>query len=186
MNSSRSARADTNDSLYRWYAGRVYSLSLRPLGDVPAAEKVTAAAFITLARLSHQRSRPTNDETQLMGIKVDMVRRQCGGSVPRSQTPHEVEPLQKRELPGRTLDAQILNPPALEAAIRLLPLNSHFAFVLHDVERFSHGDISAMLEWTISLAKTSLAEARMKLRQLLSNRLQPATAGGHPRQPKTG
>lgn len=179
------ARASPVELLYRKYASRIYSLSLRLLNDVPAAERVTTDAFVTLARLLHQRSTPKNIETLVTGITVEIARRYYGGNLRTSPAPVDGEP-DGRETLQRTLDHQTLNPPALEAAIKRLPLELRFAFVLHDTEQLSHEEIANMLGWTVGLSKESLFKARMELRRLLLDRKDLTVVDEHPERSKAG
>ena len=176
------ARASPVELLYRQYASRVYSLSLYLLGDVPAAEQATTDAFLSLARLLHQRSTPKNVETLLIGITVEIARRHFGGNIRTFSFPAEVE----REGLQAPLDHQTLNAPALEAAIKGLPLDLRFAFVLHEIGRLSHEDIATMLGWTVGLSKESLFRARVELRRLLSNEKELTLVDEHPERSKAG
>ena len=179
------ARASPVELLYRQYASRVYSLSLLLLNDVPAAEKVTTDAFATLARLLHQRSTPKNVENLLIGITVEIARRHFGGNIRTFSFPAEVES-DKREGLQAPLNHQTLNAPALESAIKRLPLDRRFAFVLHEIGRLSHEEIAAMLGWTVGLSKESLFKARVELRRLLPNGKQLTVVDGHPERSKAG
>ena len=187
MNIFKTARADPIELLYQRYASRVYSLSLCLLDDIPTAEKATATSFVTLARLLHQRATPKNVENLLIGITVDIAR-QHYGSVPRPPTSGDFGMEGKEETPEGALDPETLNGATLEAAIRKLPLDLRFGFVLHDVGRLSHEEIAAMLDWTISRSKATLARARLELRRLLLEAAQARSslAHRHPGQQKTG
>lgn len=182
---TKKARASPVELLYRQYASRVYSLSLHLLGDVPAAEKATTDAFVTLARLLHQRSTPKNIENLLIGITVEIARRHFGGNIRTFSVPAEVESDKADRLVG-PIDHQTLNAPALEAAIKRLPLDRRFAFVLHEIGRLSHEEIAAMLGWTVGLSKESLFRARVELRRLLSNGKELTVVDEHPERSKAG
>lgn len=182
---TKKARASPVELLYRQYASRSYSLSLHLLGDVPAAEQATTDAFLTLARLLHQRSTPKNVETLLIGITVEIARRHFGGNIRTFSFPAEVESNKTGRLIG-LLDHQTLNAPALEAAIKGLPLDLRFAFVLHEIGRLSHEDIADMLGWTVALSKESLFRARVELRRLLSNEKELTLVDEHPERSKAG
>ena len=179
------ARASPVELLYRHYASRVSSLSFRLLGDVAAAEKVTTDAFITLARLLHQRSTPKNVEKLLIGITVEIARRHFGGSAPVSPAPAEVEWCSRESL-QTPFDRQAFNAPALEAGIKELPVDLRFAFVLHEIGRLSHEEIADMLGWTVGLSKESLFKARVELRRLLLDRKELTVVDEHPERSKAG
>ncbi|MEW5976270.1 MAG: sigma factor-like helix-turn-helix DNA-binding protein [Acidobacteriota bacterium] len=186
MNIFKTARADPIELLYQRYASRVYSLSLRLLDDIPAAEKATVTTFVTLARRLHQRATPKNVENLLIGITVDIARRHYGSAL-TSQTAADFGE-GKEAGPETALGPETLNGAALEAAIRKLPLDLRFAFVLHDVGRLSHEEIAATLDWTVDLSRETLAGARVELRRLLLEAAQARSslAPQHPRQQKTG
>ena len=186
MNIFQTARADPIELLYQRYASRVYSLSVLLLDDIPAAEKATATAFVTLARQLHQRATPKNVETLLIGIIVDITRQHYGSaSMPQTSGDFGIEEKQETE---RALDPEVLNGPVLEAAIKKLPLDLRFAFVLHEVGKISHEEIAAMLDWTISRSKSTLVRARLELRRLLleTGQARSSLAHRHPGQQKTG
>ena len=186
MNIFQTARADPIELLYQRYASRVYSLSLRFFDDIPAAEKATTTAFVTLARLLHQRATPKKVETLLIGIIVDIERQHYGSvSIPGTSRDFGVEEKEETE---RALDPEALNGPVLEAAIKKLPLDLRFAFVLYEVEKLSHEEIATMLDWTISRSKSTLARARLELRGSLleTGQARSSLAHRHPGQQKTG
>ena len=187
MNIFKTARADPIELLYQRYASRAYSLSLRLLDDIPAAEKATATAFFTLARLLHQRATPKNVENLLIGITVDHIARQHYGSVSIPRTSRDFG-MEEKEETERALDPEALNGPVLEAAIKKLPLDLRFAFVLYEVEKLSHEEIAAMLDWTISRSKSTLARARLELRGSLleTGQARSSPAHRHTGQQKTG
>jgi RNA polymerase sigma-70 factor (ECF subfamily) len=188
MNNFKSARAGPMAFLYRRYAGRVYSLSWRLLGDVAAAEKATTAVFVILARHLDHLTELTNLEDWLKHITVDVALRYFREGARRSQALREIESADERVKPRMPLDKLSLDAPALEAAIRKLPVDSRFVFVLHDIEGFSHEKIAAMLGWTIGSVKAAVAKSRLELRQLLSNRSRDARSlvGECPRRSRSG
>ena len=179
------ARASPVELLYRQYASRVYSLSMRLLGDVAPAEKVTTDAFIALARLLHQRATPTKIENLLIGVTVEIARRYYGGNLRTSPAPAKAES-DGRETLQVPLDHQTLNPPALEPAIKRLPLDLRFAFVLYETEQLSHQEIATMLGWTVGQSKESLFRARLELRRLLLDRKDLTVVDEHPERSKAG
>jgi RNA polymerase sigma-70 factor (ECF subfamily) len=64
----------------------------------------------------------------------------------------------------------------LERAIAALPAGARMVFVLHDVEGFDHRQIGDMLGVSDGTSKSQLHRARMRLRQMLSDR-RAAAAG---------
>jgi RNA polymerase sigma-70 factor (ECF subfamily) len=162
--------------LYRLYAGRVYSLSVRLLGDVAAAEEATAAVFIKLARGLGQRPVPANVEDLPLGTTVAVLLRQLDDQ--RSEAAATGE----RRAAPRSLEPEGLTSAGLEGAIRRLPVDSRLAFVLHDVEGLSHEKIAGLLGWATGTVKAALAKARLELRELLlkDNRLAPAAMPSKP------
>ena len=164
----KSRRADYIESLYQQYARHIYTLSLRLLGKAPAAEKATITVFLKLAQFLHQGIGMENIQGLLLRITVDVALQQFGGSERVAATPSKLTRAQIQA--EECFDHKSLNASLLEPCIQELPLRSRFAFVLHDIEGFPHEEIATMLKWTLRLAKTSLAEARLEIRQLLSNR----------------
>ena len=183
MNKAQDMRGDPTEWLYRQYGRRVYSLSLRMLGDIQAAEEATATVFIRLARGLHRRPVPTDVEDLLLRSTVGVLLRHLGDRT--SETPPEAGATEEGHSAPRSLDPEGLAFPLLEDAIRRLPVDSRFAFVLHDVEGLSHEKIAALLGWTPNSAKAALAKARLELRELLLNQTRLAAAATPPEQSRT-
>jgi RNA polymerase sigma-70 factor (ECF subfamily) len=58
-------------------------------------------------------------------------------------------------------------PIDLERAIAMLPPACRSAFVLHDIEGFTHDEIAGQLGWAAGTSKTQVFRARRTLRRLL-------------------
>jgi RNA polymerase sigma-70 factor (ECF subfamily) len=184
LNKVQEMRGDPTEWLYRQYAGRVYSLSLRMLGDIQAAEEATAAVFIRLARALEGRPIPPEVEDLLLRTTVSVLLRHLGDQ--RSEASPQAGVSGQRRAALRSLGQRSLAPALLEEAIRRLPVDSRFAFVLHDVEGLSHEKIVALLGWTPGSAKAALAKARLELRELLLDPSHLAAVGELARPSKIG
>jgi RNA polymerase sigma-70 factor (ECF subfamily) len=148
--------------LYRRYATRIYRLARRLVVDEMDAEDVVQETWArALERLPSFRWR-SQLGTWLCGITVNAAR----------------EVLQRR---GRWRDVEVDDSHAvalpsqhlthgidLERAIALLAPGARAAFLLHDVEGFTHEEIAAQLGWTSGTSKTQLFRARRTLRVILA------------------
>jgi RNA polymerase sigma-70 factor (ECF subfamily) len=156
---SRSPRAF--QTLYRRHATRIYRLARRLVTDEMDAEDVVQETWVrALERLPDFRWR-SRLGTWLCGIAVNVAR----------------ELLERRgrwrsvELdPGdaTTAPARIAESLDLDDAIARLPPGARAAFLLHDVEGFTHEEIGTQLGWTAGTSKTQLFRARRALRVMLS------------------
>ena len=55
----------------------------------------------------------------------------------------------------------------IERAISTLPLKQRAVFLLHDVQGFTHEEISRIMKWTEGTSKSQLFKARMKIRKYM-------------------
>jgi RNA polymerase sigma-70 factor (ECF subfamily) len=62
---------------------------------------------------------------------------------------------------------------ALDKAISQLPPGYRSVFVLHDVEGHEHEEVARLLGCSVGTSKSQLHKARMKLRQLLRQQIEP-------------
>ncbi len=177
--------------LYGLHKRRVYSLCLRMLGNVEAAEDLTQDAFLQLHRKIASFRGESAFSTWLHRITVNVVLmnlRKKG--LPVVSLEEALEPIEeggpqkdfgcKDQILAGSIDRLIL-----ERAIENLPPGYRIIFVLHDVEGYEHNEIAEMLGCSIGNSKSQLHKARTKLRDVL--RVTRAENGRHkpPQKPKT-
>jgi RNA polymerase sigma-70 factor (ECF subfamily) len=180
------ARAQAGDhqafaQIYALNKRRIYSLCLRMVGNVAAAEDLTQEAFLQLHRKISTFRGDSAFSTWLHRLAINVVlmhlRRR---NLPVISLDEAMEPTQEERV-GRSFGAQDLNLSgaidrlALQRAIDDLPEGYRLIFVLHDIEGFEHNQIADMLECSIGNSKSQLHKARLKLRDAL--RIHPQEEG---------
>jgi RNA polymerase sigma-70 factor (ECF subfamily) len=169
------ARGDTEcfKFLYDRHKRRVYSVCLRMVGNVEAAEDFTQEAFLQLHRKIGLFRGEAAFSTWLHRIAVNVVlmrlrkRGLSEVSLDEALEPHE-EGGPTREIATEDQNlAGSIDRLVLERAIEHLPPGYRIVFVLHDVEGYEHGEIAEMLGCSIGNCKSQLHKARIKLRGTL-------------------
>jgi RNA polymerase sigma-70 factor, ECF subfamily len=159
--------------LYKLHKKRVYSLCLRMVGNVEAAEDFTQDAFLQLHRKIASFRGESAFSTWMHRITVNVVlmqlRKKGLAVVSLEET---VEPTeeggQQKDFgsPDPILDGSI-DRLVLERAIEGLSPGYRIIFVLHDVEGYEHNEIAEMLGCSVGNSKSQLHKARTKLRDML-------------------
>jgi RNA polymerase sigma-70 factor (ECF subfamily) len=161
------------ETLYALHKRRVYSLCLRMLGNVAAAEDLTQDAFLQLYRKIGTFRGDSAFSTWLHRLAVNVVLmhlRKKG--LPQISLEEALEPSQddgpRKDIGARDLRLSgSIDRVTLERAVENLPPGYRLIFVLHDVEGYEHNEIADMLSCSIGNSKSQLHKARMKLRDLL-------------------
>jgi len=160
--------------LYKLHKRRVYSLSLRMIRDIEAAEDLSQEAFLQLYRKIATFRGESAFATWLHRLTVNIVlmhvrkRRVPEVSLEATLEPIEDGGPQKEYGPEDQSLAGSIDRVNLERAIEILPPGCRIIFELHDVEGYEHQDIAKMLGCSIGTSKSQLHEARMNLRQQLN------------------
>jgi RNA polymerase sigma-70 factor (ECF subfamily) len=162
---------DALSELYLRHHRRVYSLCMRMTRNAADAEDLTQDVFVhLLGQVGSFRGdslfttwlhRLTINQV-LMRFRRDARRRglmpdYVQGQVSRVRTRHVSAP------------PPVVDRLSLEAALTLLPPGYRWAFVLHDIEGYSHEEVSGILGCSAGTSKSQLHKARMKLRRLLKS-----------------
>jgi RNA polymerase sigma-70 factor (ECF subfamily) len=160
--------------LYKLHKRRVYSLSLRMVGDVEAAEDFTQEAFLQLYRKIATFRGESAFATWLHRLTVNIVlmhvrkRRVPEVSLEATLEPTEEGAPQKEYGSDDQVLTGSIDRVNLERAIESLAPGYRIIFVLHDVEGYEHQDIAMMLGCSIGTSKSQLHKARMTLRPRLN------------------
>ena len=170
---ARAQRGDTDafEELYRAHCGRVHALCLRLTADEVKARELTQDVFVRAwealpqfrgdallttwlhriavnTMLMHRRS----DSRRLARVSLaDDDAEDAGASLAGAAAPHDV---------GAAID--------LERAVAALPPGVRRAFVLHDVEGYSHVEIARMTGLAAGTLRAQLHRARQLLIRTLS------------------
>lgn len=148
--------------LYRRHSPAMYQLVLRMLGgSQPDAEDVIQEAWIRGVRKLGTFRWESSLRTWLSAIALNQAREVLRK---RSRAPVTELP-EGLELPARpTRDGERLD---LERAIARLPAGYRSVLVLHDIEGFTHEEISRQLDIAVGTSKSQLFDARRAMRALL-------------------
>jgi len=157
-------------SLYRRYTPMLYPFVLRVLGgSVADAEDVVQETWVRAVKQLGKFRWESSLRTWLTAIALNLSRevlRKRGRDRTEELTPDHVLPAR----PGRVHERL-----DLESAIARLPSGYRTVLVLHDIEGFTHEEISQQLGVAVGTSKSQLFDARRAMRALL----QPAAETGH-------
>jgi RNA polymerase sigma-70 factor (ECF subfamily) len=159
--------------LYNRHKRRVYSLCLRMIGNVEAAEDFTQDAFLHLHRKIASFRGESAFSTWLHRITVNVVLMKLRKKgLPLVSLEEALEPLEeggpqkdfgcKDQMLAGSIDRLVL-----ERAIESLPPGYRIIFILHDVEGYEHNEIAEILGCSIGNSKSQLHKSRTRLRELL-------------------
>jgi RNA polymerase sigma-70 factor (ECF subfamily) len=153
-------------ALYDQHVDRVYRLAYRMTGDDELAREFTQDTFVRVFDRLHQfrgeaalgtwvRSIATtvvlNGLRKVKRFRQREVALEAAGSV--GSSPVRAEPDLKEKL---------------RSAVDALPTKYRMVFVMHDVEGYTHEEISQQLGMQLGTSKAQLSRARAKLRESLA------------------
>ena len=153
--------------LYDTYVDRIYRLAFRLAGDEDLARDFTQATFIRAFEKIGSFRGESSLSTWLHSIGVSVA---LNGL-------RKTKRLKNRELPieeGLTIGStQIESEPDLKErmarAIESLSEKYRTVFLMHDVEGYTHEEISGTLKIPVGTSKSHLFQARSKLRVALAD-----------------
>ena len=150
------------ETLYRRHAPRVHGLCLRLSSNQARAEELTQECFVRAWQKINSFRGESTFGTWLYRLSANLVlsdlrrHRHWQHSLEELGDDHVAPPVD--ETLGRDL----------EHAIATLPDGSRAILVLHDIEGYSHPEISKMTGIAVGTSKTQLHRARMALRGRLA------------------
>jgi len=157
--------------LYRRHTPALYQLVLRMLGGVAVdAEDVVQEAWIRAVRQLSKFRWESSLRTWLTAIGLNLARETL-----RKRARTRTEEIDDRlELSARPVrDAERID---LERAIARLPNGYRTVLVLHDVQGFTHEEISRQLQIAVGTSKSQLFDARRAVRSLLQSQSEASHA----------
>jgi RNA polymerase sigma-70 factor, ECF subfamily len=171
---TRAQRGDVDafGELYRDHAGRVFALCLRMSGDHRRAEELMQDVFVRAwERLGSFRGDASfgswlhrlTVNVVLAGARTD---RRRDARVTLAEDLAAAEEGAARAAQGRPFDPAL--GIDLERAIAALPPGARTAFVLHDVEGFSHAEIAELSGLAQGTIRAQLHRARRLLMEALA------------------
>ena len=171
---ARAAAGGADDALSELYVRhrrRVYALCMRMTRNAADAEDLTQDVFVHLLGQVGSFRGDSLFTTWLHRFTVNQVlmclRRDARR---RGLMPDYIQGQASRARPSHvSAPPPVVDRLLLEAALTLLPPGYRWAFVLHDIEGYSHEEVSGILGCSAGTSKSQLHKARMKLRSLLKS-----------------
>ena len=161
------------EDIYKACHRRVYSLCLRMTRNASEAEDLTQDVFVQLFRKLETFRGESAFSTWLHRMTVNAVLMHFRKPVVRSeQTTYDGDDQHERlhrRLTART--PSVVDRISLEEALAKLSPGYRAVFILHDVEGYEHSQIGEMLGCAVGTSKSQLHKARLKLRDLLCQRI---------------
>lgn len=153
------------ERLYRENVGRVFALCLRMSGDEVRAEELVQDVFVRAWRKLGSYRGDAAFSSWLHRLAVNRVLESF-----RSDRRRRRRVMTTAE-PARMEQGRALAPEGvrldLERAIRRLPPGARTAFVLHDIEGYTHQEASELTGLAVGTMKAQLHRARRLLREAL-------------------
>ncbi len=167
------------EEIYKIKHRRVFSMTLRMLGNVAAAEDMTQDIFIQVFRKISTYQGDSALSTWLHRVTVNQVLMSFRKKSNKNEKVTENGKVPEQIVTGtaRPERMRIVDKIALEQAIGELPDGYKNVFVLHDVEGYEHEEIAEILGCSTGTTKSQLHKARLKLQKLLKKKINPTTAG---------
>jgi len=172
---ARAQRGDVEafEQLYRLHAGRVYALCLRLAADAGVARELTQDTFVRAWEALPRFRADASLTTWLHRIAVNaMLERRRGdrrraARVALAGDEDEDEGEMERAEGGMVPAPDVATAIDLERAIGALPPGVRRAFVLHDVEGYTHEEIATMTGLAAGTLRAQLHRARQLLMRAL-------------------
>jgi len=158
------------EELYRAYAGKLYGLVLRMVGNPSDAEDLLQEIFLS----AHRKLEGFRGESALGTWLYRLATNQCLDHLRSraSRTGQLTDTLDDDAgLPdtgSRTIAEQTVAKMDLERALTQLPEGCRAAFVLHDVQGLEHREVAEALGIAEGTSKSQVHKARLRLRAILT------------------
>lgn len=167
---ARRGDVDAFEQLYRLHAGRVYALCLRLAADAGVARELTQDTFVRAWEALPRFRADASLTTWLHRIAVNALLERRRGDRRRAARVAlaDDEDDSDVEMAGVVAAPDVATAIDLERAIGALPPGVRRAFVLHDVEGYTHEEIATMTGLAAGTLRAQLHRARQLLMRALS------------------
>ncbi|MEP6491498.1 MAG: RNA polymerase sigma factor [bacterium] len=153
------------EALYRSNAAAIYALCRRMLGDEQQARELVQDVFVhAWERLTSFRGH-SSLATWLHRLAVNVVLERLRSS--KRDALRLIDDPDEAAFGSRSMDGQIDARMDLDRAVAQLPGGARAVFVLHDMQGYSHDEISQMTGIAPGTARAQLFRARRALARLL-------------------
>lgn len=148
---------------YKLNASRVYTLCLRLLASVRAAEEATVQVFVRFSRELSKRWDESRVAARLRELAIDEALSRLRSYLSRRNVAVNSRPVQ----PRRSVDATPpLNSETLDDLVAQLTVDQRVAFVLHDREGLDYQAIAKHLQLEVGEVRQLVHESRIELSRL--------------------
>ena len=157
------------EELYRAHSPRLYSLTLRMVGNPADAEDLLQEIFLS----AHRKLEGFRGEAALGTWLYRLATNQCLDYLRSraAKTNHVTGSIDDEiglsDAGSRGLGERTVARMDLERALAKLPEGARAAFVLHDVQGLEHREVAEALGVAEGTSKSQVHKARLKLRALL-------------------
>ncbi|HEX9310202.1 MAG TPA: RNA polymerase sigma factor [Gemmatimonadaceae bacterium] len=159
--------ATAERELYETYVDRIYRLAFRLAGDDELARDFTQATFIRAFEKIGSFRGDSSLSTWLHSIGVSVA---LNGLRKTKRQRNREAPMEEGLMVGSTrAEAEPDLKERLARAIDSLADKYRTVFVMHDVEGYTHEEISGTLNIPVGTSKSHLFQARSKLRVALAD-----------------
>ena len=162
----RSGDAAAERELYRTHVDRTYRLAYRLTGDDELAQEFTQEAFIRAFDRIDQFRGEAAFGTWLRSIATSVIYNGLRKIKRFRQREFELDEASAYGGSERVAEPDLKEK--LSRAIEDLPAKYRMVFVMHDVEGYTHEEISSAMGTQVGTSKAQLSRARAKLREALS------------------
>ena len=166
---ARRGDVDAFERLYRLHAGRVYALCLRLAADPVVARELAQDTFVKAWEALPRFRADASLTTWLHRIAVNALLERRRGEQRRAARVSLADDEDAAEMIAGVVAApDVATAIDLERAIGALPPGVRRAFVLHDVEGYTHEEIAVMTGLAAGTLRAQLHRARQLLMRALS------------------
>jgi RNA polymerase sigma-70 factor (ECF subfamily) len=159
-----SGDAAAERALYDTHVAALYRTAFRMCGDSDMAEDITQEAFVRAFRRLDQFRGQASLRTWLTSIVIS-----AGSSLLRKGSwLHKKSVDLTDQIPARQVNHDSDMVARLDAAVARLTPKLQVVFIMHDLEEYTHKDISAALGIAVGTSKARLHRAHARLRVALS------------------
>jgi RNA polymerase sigma-70 factor (ECF subfamily) len=158
------------EEIYRAYAGKLFSLTTRMLGNRADAEDLLQEVFLSAHRKLDTFRGESSLGTWLYRLATNLCLDHLRSRAVRTRQATEWlgdEPAIP-DTSSRGLAERAISRVDLERALSALPDGCRAAFILHDVEGLDHREVGEVLGIAEGTSKSQVHKARLRLRALLA------------------
>lgn len=166
---ARAQRGDMQafERIYQQHAGRVNALCRRLAVDVNRADELLQDVFVRAWEKLESFRGESSLESWLHRVTVNVFLAAERGDK-RRRAHEDVVDDDSYELSTSTAPVDVGDQIDLERAIATLPPGARMAFVMHDIEGYSHDEIAAMSGIAAATVRVQLHRARRHLMEALT------------------